>query len=266
MLPALVVIGLLYLAYESGALAPFGISPGTGIGGTFTGGVQSGSGGVSGGLQIQPGSSYGGGAITLAPSATPSSGSLNLGTMTQSTVSAGGSSMSSGLAALGVTGAAAGAALAGVGVAAGIFAALWSAHLKRASQAKDENSAMNAGVQGWDADIRTINQAYNAHQIDHATAIKAIQQEMYQYWQLVTPHIQPGRNGCQGGAYCPPGVAHCSGSYGAACCVGCDDLLNSANNAIAALQQGGGSSQVLVVVGSKYGGIGRPAYSLNWMQ
>jgi hypothetical protein len=169
-----------------------------------------------------------------------------------------------GLAALGVSGAAAGAATLGIGAAVAIFTVLWNQHLVRKKQATSENSSMNVGVAGWDSDMRTINQYYNSHQIDAATAIKAIQQALYQYWQIVTPYIQPGRNGCQGGALCTDGVNHCQGSFGAGCCVGCDNLLHGANDAIAKLTAGGGTSTVPTVYGSKYGGHQRNSYTLTW--
>jgi hypothetical protein len=190
-------------------------------------------------------------------------------------------------AALGLTGAAAGAAVAGIGVVVAIAAALWAAHEQRVAQAKSENYAVVIGVQGWDADMLKVNQLYNARQLDAASAIQLVQQIMYQYWQLVTPHIQPGRNGCSGGGGCPPVTSAnpCSGSIGAACCVGCYDLAGGPDSHVFTADQGGdgatpfyfgaqgtiivlqhGSGRVLYqkVFASKYGGRDRAAYILNW--
>jgi hypothetical protein len=157
-------------------------------------------------------------------------------------------------------------------------------------QAKDENSAMNIGVQGVDADMRTINQAYNARQITAQDAIKLLPSVMANYWNLVTPHIQPGRNGCSSGNACPPWPASgngCSGSIGAACCVGCYDLAGGASPAVLqasdggdgvhpiyfgvegamqVVRQGGGVSAMQMVYGSKYGGQNRTGYRITWAQ
>jgi hypothetical protein len=178
-----------------------------------------------------------------------------------------------------------GAATAGIGAAVGIFATLWAAHERRAAQARDENSASNIGVAGFDQDIKLVNAQYNARQIDAPTAIRALQQTMMQYWLVVTPHIQPGRNGCQGGNNCQAmqavartGQQACAGDIGAACCIGCEPLYYSLYDdgtdtvvaspkgpgAIWVLQHGGGISQVKIVGGSKYGAQTRYGYTLSW--
>ena len=213
--------------------------------------------------------------------------------------SKGGQAAGAGAAAIGTVGS---IALAGVGVAVTIFAVLWSAHEKRVKQAKDENSAVNIGVAGFDQDIRAINAAYQAQQIGVNDAIKALQQAMQQYWLLVFPHLQPGRNGCgvtaQGTANCGNAggsyANYCSGSIGAACCVGCQALARSLYypgqyngstpaappaiadkgsydqvklaipGAIVTLQRGGGQSRVFAVDGSKYGTNSRAEYFLTW--
>lgn len=185
---------------------------------------------------------------------------------------------------LGLSGAALGAATAGVGAVVGIFAALWSAHEKRIAQAKNENAAVNVGVQGFDQDIRLVNAQYNAGQIDAQTAIRALQQILAQFWALTTPQIQPGRDGCSGGQACgtmqqvlASGKQPCSGSIGAACCVGCAPLYYSlyaigneagvnpsGAGAVTVLQHGGGTSVVKTVYGNKYGVVTRNGYSLIW--
>lgn len=180
----------------------------------------------------------------------------------------------------------------GVAVAAvaAITSALLAAHQQRIKAARDENSATNLGVQGWDKAMQQINAAYNARQLTATDAISLVQLVMQQFWQEVTPHIQSGRNGCNGGSGCPPWPAKgngCSGNIGAACCVGCYDLeggpsshvfgpADGGDNSTAyffgsqgtqiVLAHGGGKVLYQHVYGSKYGGADRPGYILNWQQ
>ena len=272
---ALGIIALALLAYKSGALEPFGIAaPVT------TAPIASPSG-------LQPNVS-----VTAPPAVTsPGGGTVTSANTTglaitgAATVGTAAVAAPSSLAVLGLTGAAAGAALAGIGAVAAIAAALWAAHEQRKAQATSENTATNLGVQGFDSDMRTVNQAYNSRQIDATSAIQLVQQIMAQYWALVTPRIQPGRNGCQGGGVCPTpqgGKNPCTGNIGAACCVGCYDLTGSpqpttfpgysgpmyfgAQGTIAVLQQGGGTVYYQQVFGSSYGGKDRAAYTLLWQQ
>jgi len=284
LLPVLLVGGLLYLAYNSGALTQFGISPPTPLSPLNN----------PGGLQ--PSAQFTNPPVTLprtpvvtnAPVTSANTGQLAI--TGAASVGTAAISAPSSFAALGLTGAAAGAAVAGIGAVVAIGAALYAAHLARVRQAKDENSAVNLGVQGFDSDLKQVNAAYNARQIDAASAISLVKQILANYWALVTPHIQPGRNGCGGGNGCPPWPASgngCSGSIGAACCVGCYDLAGGAQPAtlaasdggdgvnpyyfgiggtIAVLQHGGGPVAYQYVYGSKYGGQNRPGYRLNWVQ
>jgi hypothetical protein len=142
---------------------------------------------------------------------------------------------------------------------------------KRAAQARDENSAVAQAVPGWDANIRQIVSAYNNGQISGAQAKTLINTIWGLYWQEVTPRIQPDRNGCNGGTVDQPSnVSFCGGKqYGAACCVGYDDLKNSNNNMYAAIDLTEKNGQVapaniLPVFASKYGGINRPAYVVTF--
>jgi hypothetical protein len=272
-----------YVAWKSNALAPLGLPapvdesslPSSSMPGEYPGGTPT--------LQLT-----GGG--TSAPLAGANTGTLaitagvSVGTAAVSTPAS--------FAAMGLSGAAAGAALAGIGAVVAIGAALWQAHEQRLRQAKDENSAMNLGVKGIDADFAVINRAYNSRQLSPSDAINLLQQAWAHYWALVTPHIQPGRNGCQGGASCPPWPASgngCSGSIGAACCVGCYSLMGAddfksaealgPDNAIGGqgyyigvkgamnvIAHGGGVSLMQKVYASKYGGTTRNAYVLRWQQ
>lgn len=280
--------GLVYLAYNSGALAPFGISAPPASTNQSPGGLQP---NVS--VAAPPMVATVGNPIPapLAVSPTPVTGINTIGILATSGAGIASAAVSapSSFAALGLTGAAAGAAVAGIGAVVAIGAALLAAHEARKKQATSENAAVNVGVQGFDSDLKTVNTAYNNRSLDAQDAMKLVQQVFSQYWELVTPVIQPGRNGCNGGSSCPPWPAKgsgCSGSIGAACCVGCYDLAGAPTpfaftaaqggngspmyygigGTLAVLAQGGGTVLYQAVVGSSYGGKNRAAYTLSWKQ
>lgn len=176
-------------------------------------------------------------------------------------------------------GAAAGPIGAAVGVVVGLIAGLMAKHELRKKQATNENSAMNQGVSGWDSDIKQINAAYKAGGLSASDAMQAVQVAMQNFWQLVTPYIQPGRNGCNSGSSCPDlGTMHnqnpCTGSIGAACCVGCFDLqwaigpeLDGIQAAISGQSTNAGGKYVSrqpAVNSSQYGGLARGEYTLDW--
>jgi hypothetical protein len=303
-LEIILVAGLIYLAYQSGALAPFGIAPGVSLTPTSSaGGLQpnvSVSSSNMGAAPAAPGQMQIPSRVPFNAGSTPQiAASGPVGSVTgvnklsyvtaASSVGIAAATPPANLVALGLTGAAAGAAVAGIGAVVAIAAALWAAHEARVKQAKDENSAMNLGVQGVDKELAVINQAFNSHQISAADAVKLLSATMSHYWALVTPHIQPGRNGCSGGAACPPWHTNgCSGSIGAACCVGCYDLaggpepavLNTfdggdgvtpfyfgVEGALIVCQHGGNMQSCMQgVVASKYGGQNRNGYRLTWQQ
>jgi hypothetical protein len=119
------------------------------------------------------------------------------------------------------SGAAVGAASAGLAFVTAIGSALMDAHNKRFAQAVDENSAVKVATTGFDSDLHAINAAYNAGQINRPQAIQLIQTLQNNYWAICTPHIQTGRNGCNSRYIPPPRPStFCSGTMGAACCVG----------------------------------------------
>lgn len=165
---------------------------------------------------------------------------------------------------------------AGVAVAIGLVAGLLAAHAQRMKQAKDENSSVNIGIQGFDADLKQIQQAFDSGQADLSTAIQGAQVALQSFWAITTPHIQPGRNGCAGGAGCPGQavpVNYCQGSIGAACCVGCGSIARSINGpdgVIAALQgqstdpSGPTTARIYQVYSSKYGTSGRGEYTITF--
>ena len=295
----LIILGIIgvgaFLLFPRSASASSSIPQSTPIGSTGVGSI-----GVTG--QTQGGGIGSGAAIvgTVTAAGAPIAGALLTGGSVAAAVG-GTAAAGGGGAAAGTAGAAGGAGIsaataavtAGIGVAAAIGILLWTKHLQRLKQAKDENHAMNLGVQGFDEGIRLINSQYNSHQIDPQTAIAALKQLMQQYWMEIFPHIQPGRNGCgitaQGTANCPSPIGalpanYCSGNVGAGCCVGCGSLMASLYydgstipaqgavnaawypipGAIVALQRGGGQSRVFKVYGSKYGGSERADYFLTW--
>jgi len=158
---------------------------------------------------------------------------------------------------------------AAVSVIAGVLIA---ASQKRAKEAQNENQAVGAAIsQGYDPALRQANAYYNSTGDANGTN-QLFTQIMANYWSEVTPVIQPGRNGCQGGALPWRGNAgnqDCSGDWGAACCAGYADLIpgiQGAQSAIAINQKTGAPSVSIVptVYPSKYGGISRPSYTLTW--
>lgn len=188
--------------------------------------------------------------------------------------------------AIGISAAAVPVIGAAVAAVAAIFAGLWSAHEQRLQEAKSENQAVNNGVAGVDQAIKTINSAYNSGQATAAQCIQALQQVEANFWSEVAGVIQPGRNACDaspsGSANCSAvnATTACSGSSGAACCVGCSDLFSTGPQpaevspygsvyygiagAILVLQQGSGTSVMQSISASKYGVTSRAAYQLTW--
>ena len=177
-------------------------------------------------------------------------------------------------------------ALPGIGVvAAAIFGALMAASAKRAAEARSENAAVAKEIPQWDAGVRQIVAAYNSGQITMAEAAYGLgtprtgqQGVLWQaYWNVVGPQIQPGRNGCKSGTVDQGDVSFCGGNaatvnsrtYGAACCVGYDNLDVGSLYLVTALKQADAnpgmpvtSKAVPTVYASKYGGINRPGYNV----
>jgi hypothetical protein len=200
------------------------------------------------------------------------------------TAAAGGSAAAAGTTA----GAVAGPIGAAVGAIIGIVAGLMAAHELRARQARNENAAVNLGVQGFDEGVKQLAAAYRAGQISTTDVQQGLQVIMGNYWNEVGAQIQPGRNGCSVGAACPPdtspaggpgytpsehGAQPCTGAIGAACCIGCYPLSESITNpnGILAALAGQSSStngpykaEVLAVGASKYGTNFRAAYTLDF--
>lgn len=277
-----VIGGLLYLGYSSGAFA--GVAGASIARSPIAAPIQQ-SPVAAGSVTSQP-------AFGLQPntSITASSISQEMPSNTASSAVGVGATIGTALLAhIGIAASAVPVVGAAIAAVAAITAALLAAHQARIKAARDENSATNLGVQGWDRGMQQINAAYNARQLTATDAIALVQQVMAMYWAEVTPHLQSGRNGCKGGAACPPVTSSnpCSGSIGAACCVGCYDLEGGPSSHVFGPADGGdnstpyffgsqgtqivlahGGGRVLYqhVYGSKYGGSDRPGYVLNWQQ
>jgi hypothetical protein len=156
-------------------------------------------------------------------------------------------------------------------VFAATISAFAAASAQRAKQATSENQAVGQEVPLWDQRTSQIVNLYNSGQVTAGQAKQLIDASFQAYWTAVTPAIQPGRNACQSGAVIPSSTqSDCNRpGYGAACCVGFDNLNNSNNYMKAAITQtentGAPANAVIVAVfASKYGGVNRPQYVVTF--
>lgn len=173
-------------------------------------------------------------------------------------------------------GAAAGPIGAAVAVGIGLIAGLLAAHEQRKKEAQNENAAVNLGVSGFDQGIQQIVQAFTSGSEDVSTCEQAAELLITNFWDEVNGKIQPGRNGCNTGASCPGQsipANYCSGSIGAACCVGCESLVRSItgpDGVLAALagsstsKSGPTSADIYQVFASSYGTSGRAGYTVTF--
>lgn len=253
-----VVIGVViaFLVYQSGALATLFPSLGTGF--SAPRGI------------IQP------------PSSTVAQNLATTQALTSASIQAGSASAVFGLQQAGASSSAIAAVPVIGAVVSAIAGVLIAASKKRAAEATNENTAVANGLPGWDQAVAQIVGAYNNGSINAAGVATLLETALTNFWNEVRLQIQPGRNGCNSGANCPPvtgtvsanntnegGNNYCSGSIGAACCVGCADLNLSTSNMIYAANaaQNGNkpvSAFVQTVYASKYGGVNRPAYTVTF--
>lgn len=164
---------------------------------------------------------------------------------------------------------------AGVGILVGLIAGLWAAHEARIKGAKTENAVMNSAVQTFDASLQAIFSAANSGQVTAAQASSACQTTLQNYWSAMRPYqsgpgaadASNGGSGCARVTVCnqqtAPGLP-CNKSCTAGCCVGCDVLTPTINQAIAIFQAGSGTLTVCPVYGSGYGGADRASYTLSY--
>lgn len=218
--------------------------------------------------------SFGGGSMSTYNSAPPQAVASQASPFQASTFQAAGQGVNAGLGvatqALQNAGSSFAKAIPIIGIAAGVILdQLMAASAKRRQQAQSENQAVGAAIPGWDQAITQIVNGYNGGSLSAAQAKNYIDVIWQNYWSEVGPVIQPGRNGCQSGqVQQPQGVSFCGGSYGAACCVGYDDLLNSGNNVKYALEQTDQNGKpmpasILPIFASKYGGVNRQGYTVT---
>ena len=86
------------------------------------------------------------------------------------------------------------------GVVSAIAGSLLAAHEQRKAQATSENDAVDRFIPAWDQALTQIVNNYNSGALTATQAITLLDSLWPQYWAEVTPHIQPQRNGCNGGA------------------------------------------------------------------
>lgn len=148
-----------------------------------------------------------------------------------------------------------------------IASVLLAASKKRAAEAENENAAVANFIPAFDQGVTTIVSAYNGGKITAAEACQLLETLWANYWSECTPQIQPGRNGCNGGAAINSSGSNfqCSGSWGAACCVGGGVIRPSIfhlENAINANASSGKPQKAYVqpVYPSGYGGTNRQGY------
>lgn len=166
-----------------------------------------------------------------------------------------------------------------VGAVAGAIAGLWASHAARAAGAKNENVAVNSAVVAFDGSLKAIFGAANSTemstQITASEAITLLAQTLQSYWAGMAQFMTgPGAaDASQGGTKCQtvavcnqqssPGLK-CDKSCTAGCCVGCDVITPTINQAIAIFRAGGGTLNVCEVYGSGYGATTRQSYTLTY--
>lgn len=166
-----------------------------------------------------------------------------------------------------------------IAVLGAVIAGLWSAHAARAKGAKNEAQVLNSAIIAFDGSLKAIFAAANSSSagtnISAQTAIQQLQTTLQNFWAGMAPaEGQPGTaDASHGGAGCAsvlvcnqqtaPGLP-CNKSCTAGCCVGCDVLTPTINQAIQIFQNGGGTLAVCPVYGSKYGTNSRASYTLTY--
>lgn len=167
------------------------------------------------------------------------------------------------------------------GLLSSISGALLSASKQRAAEAVSENSAVGKFIPYFDSELSQIMAAASAGQLSPGQASQALSQLMQAYYSSVTPHIQPGRNGCAGGGAAkpqvggPPGHGACSATngyygcgndktWGAACCIGSVLGATIANMQFVLSQPNGGQAVACEIFGDKYGGASRAGYTITY--
>jgi hypothetical protein len=175
---------------------------------------------------------------------------------------------------------------AGVGVVVGIILALWAAHSARVKGATEENQIVQSAVSTVSSALQAIFQAANAGSITGAQGASLAQQLLGQYWSAVAqvrglPGVADASNGgmscgtppafglntpntgnpCTGMLGGPP----CNKSCTAGCCVGCQDLVPTIDQAVAVLSSPtGGTMMFCPVSSSSFGLSATGSYQLTY--
>jgi len=171
-----------------------------------------------------------------------------------------------------------------IGPLLALGASLFGQHSARVQGATAENTGIDAIVPAIDADVREINAAYRAGQINATMAVSYLAQVRDQYWQYMSqfqgkPGVasRPCPSGQVGGPLtilagftsgtsgCVTGQPTCDRTCTAGCCVGCSAINGGIANQIWAIQTGyHGPVGMCKVFGSKFGAHDRAAYQLTW--
>lgn len=162
-------------------------------------------------------------------------------------------------------------ASAAIGAVVSIASRIFGGMAARAKEATNENLALQQVIVACDSTFAQINQQYNAGNLSASDAMAEVNSVWQWYWQIMTPKIQPNRNGCGSGGGCPNAATsngepagYCSGDIGATCCVGCGPIRLAIENISAALQAGSGNADIPTIYGNHYGVQTRAEYTLTF--
>ena len=153
---------------------------------------------------------------------------------------------------------------------------LLAAHDLRYKDALNENAAVVQAVGVFDNDLQSIFAALNAGTISESEAEGYLQQLSADYWNYVGQYqgkpgvasvpCGPQTGGPPGHGACGQGP-RCDKTCTAGCCVGCQSIEATIQNALYVIQAGGGSFNVCTVYPStEYRNPGRPSYSLTYVK
>lgn len=222
---------------------------------------------------------------TLAPGTTPPAGVAQPGrdapsTALTSTLVSTGAATGLGFAAMaaapaGIT--ALGAATLGIGAIVGIGLVLWTQHVMRAKNARDENAAVNILGPGFTEAFQKEFMVLNAGQISPTTALSDLEQIRQTYWAAIAPyqtktgqHTHPCTtlpSACDNGLNSAGQVIQitkCDKSCTVGCCIGCNVIEVAVCKGKQAIMAGGGTFTVGAAAGSKYGYVGSPKYTITY--
>ena len=146
--------------------------------------------------------------------------------------------------------AAAAAIVPAINAVSSVIKSLLGGMAERAAQATSENEALAQVIQACYSAMEQVVKEYNSGDVNQQDSIASVLSIRQWYWQTITPHIQPNRNGCNSGQSCPSNngtipAGYCSGNVGASCCLGCWTIQAMFNDAVNAIQNGSGTVNVV---------------------